>query len=107
VSMIGCDRCGDLIDSDDDPECFTEGLNGVMGDGPVHCGNCRERLACHVCGDHPGYVDDVCIDCTVHLYLHHPQEYQPNYTLKDGSNLYDHPGYREAKAKYLAIKGEA
>jgi hypothetical protein len=35
--MVICTRCDRLIDSDDDPECFTK-----RGDGPIVCECCRE-----------------------------------------------------------------
>lgn len=44
MSMIRCEQCERLIDSDDDPECFVEnpGLPGAMGD-EVLCEWCREK----------------------------------------------------------------
>lgn len=38
MSCVLCERCSDLIDSDFDPECFTE-----EGNGPIHCETCREE----------------------------------------------------------------
>lgn len=37
MSVVFCGACANLIDSDDDPECFTRN-----GDGPVRCEPCRE-----------------------------------------------------------------
>ena len=36
MSMIRCDYCSDIFDSDEDPDCFVE--------PKVICENCRERL---------------------------------------------------------------
>lgn len=38
MSMICCDECEALIDSDDDPECFG-------GNDDVVCKWCREQIA--------------------------------------------------------------
>lgn len=37
MSMVRCDDCSRLIDSDEDMECFTQ-----EGNGPIRCENCRE-----------------------------------------------------------------
>jgi hypothetical protein len=46
MSMIRCDRCSRLIDSDDDPECFVQvidhGDDGATKDA-VLCEPCREK----------------------------------------------------------------
>jgi len=44
MSMIRCEQCERLIDSDDDPDCFIEnpGMPGSMGD-EVLCEWCREK----------------------------------------------------------------
>lgn len=37
MSFVWCSGCDKLIDSDDDPACFTK-----RGDGPIVCECCRE-----------------------------------------------------------------
>ena len=37
MSCVWCSGCSTLIDSDDDPECFTR-----HGDGPILCEGCRD-----------------------------------------------------------------
>ena len=49
MSMIACDKCGFLIDSDDDPNCFVE---DELGDDIVLCERCRDgQPECDVCGE--------------------------------------------------------
>lgn len=48
MSMIGCDNCDQMIDSDDDPACFVEAPACAPHDmrkilEQVLCENCRER----------------------------------------------------------------
>ena len=43
MSMIRCDRCSVLIDSDDDPECFTSKDKPHDCEGRVLCEPCREQ----------------------------------------------------------------
>lgn len=57
MSMVMCERCDRMIDSDDDPDCFVEnpGLPGSMGD-QVLCEWCREtllKIAEHEAGNEP------------------------------------------------------
>lgn len=42
MSMIGCEACGHLIDSDDDPDCFVEVPWLNLAD-KVWCEGCREN----------------------------------------------------------------
>lgn len=42
MAMTRCDECDELIDSDDDPECFT-GIEHNYKER-ILCGNCREEL---------------------------------------------------------------
>ena len=44
MSMVICERCDTLIDSDDDPECFCEiGNMRRLNQTIVLCENCRDR----------------------------------------------------------------
>lgn len=45
MSMIRCDRCAQIIDSDDDPECFVENPGCRYGDRVI-CEACRYQLEC-------------------------------------------------------------
>ncbi len=38
MSLVICDKCGDVIDSDDDPECFIPPSDGAL------CQSCRESI---------------------------------------------------------------
>lgn len=53
MSMISCECCGDLIDSDDDPDCFISlaSIGGLTFEG-VRCESCRENECgeCETCG---------------------------------------------------------
>jgi hypothetical protein len=42
MSVLLCERCGDHIDSDDDPDCFCE---QPFGEDAVHCQGCRDHAA--------------------------------------------------------------
>lgn len=46
MSMIRCDRCSRLIDSDDDPECFVEVDNdeGIASYLGAFCEWCRDKM---------------------------------------------------------------
>ena len=46
MSMIRCERCGDLIDSDNDLECFTEIFVPAYGENG---GYLQERVLCIHC----------------------------------------------------------
>lgn len=49
MSMIRCDSCSELIDSDDDPSCFVEvGNMRSQTKDMVLCESCRDRLDEHV-----------------------------------------------------------
>jgi hypothetical protein len=37
MSCVWCEGCDRLVDSDDDPEVFTQ-----MGNGPILCEGCRD-----------------------------------------------------------------
>jgi hypothetical protein len=39
MSILLCERCGDAIDSDDDPDCFVEQPFKDV----VHCQGCRDH----------------------------------------------------------------
>ncbi len=41
MSMIRCDRCDTMIDSDDDPECFVE-ADKIDKRDHVWCESCRD-----------------------------------------------------------------
>ena len=41
MSMIRCDGCDRVFDSDDDPQCF-EDTDGAFGTWRVLCEQCRE-----------------------------------------------------------------
>ncbi len=43
MSLIKCDKCDAIIDSDEDPDCFIENLTG-HGEDYVACERCREYL---------------------------------------------------------------
>lgn len=43
MSMIRCDLCDRLIDSDDDPDCFVEG-----NPSGCFCEPCRDRAAAEI-----------------------------------------------------------
>lgn len=44
MSMIFCESCHDLIDSDDDPDCFVEiGNLRRLRKEIVMCAHCRDR----------------------------------------------------------------
>lgn len=46
MSLIRCDSCDAVIDSDDDPDCFIEApdcIPYVKALEAVMCGRCRER----------------------------------------------------------------
>lgn len=42
MSVILCTRCTDMIDSDDDPECFIHDNEGTLTDA-VWCEACRDK----------------------------------------------------------------
>lgn len=42
MSVCRCDKCSDLIDSDNDPDCFIEDLTGHLGRDRIICETCRE-----------------------------------------------------------------
>lgn len=46
MSMIRCEQCGTLIDSDEDPECFTEYFKPSYGENG---GELIERVLCPTC----------------------------------------------------------
>lgn len=44
MSMCSCSKCGDLIDSDDDPDCFVEvGNMRRLHRTIILCVRCREQ----------------------------------------------------------------
>ena len=47
MSMMRCDACDRLIDTDYDTECWQE-------DDTALCGSCRETYSCAECGDSVG-----------------------------------------------------
>lgn len=44
MSLIACQECGRIIDSDDDPDCFVEGNYTAKRLNMVLCEQCREGL---------------------------------------------------------------
>lgn len=51
--MIACSNCPAVIDSDDDPACFT----GPEGDGPVLCEPCRDKAEADLVAYHRAGYD--------------------------------------------------
>ena len=45
MSMIACDSCGLLIDTDDDPDCFLENLAGTIVPVCMACRHAEDEVA--------------------------------------------------------------
>lgn len=45
MSLIRCDKCDDVFDSDADPDCFIETAEETV----VICVNCRDELEIELC----------------------------------------------------------
>ena len=45
MSIVNCDQCGALIDSDKDTDCFTTGNDGVSIE--AYCAKCRCKESGH------------------------------------------------------------
>jgi len=43
MSCVRCDSCGDIVDSDSDPDCFIEHLGTKLPDS-IACEPCREDM---------------------------------------------------------------
>lgn len=54
MSMCICDKCGDPIDSDNDPDCFVEvGNMRRMHKTEIICEACRDKMDIYETADEP------------------------------------------------------
>jgi hypothetical protein len=93
LSVVRCDQCGDLIDSDSEPQCFTQ-----HGDGPVLCAAHR----CEDCDENPKQCDDKCVECLAQLYIDGIEDL--GIDLLVYGKLWEQEHYRDVKARVLAAR---
>ena len=69
MSIMRCDHCSGLIDTDFDVEAFTVDESGRYGEGPCLCESCRTSYYCKDCGERPANCDDDCHECLAARYI--------------------------------------
>ena len=73
MSMMRCEHCSNLIDTDEDVECFTRDERGRYGEGPCLCENCRDDYYCEACGEMPAMDNDTfCMECHPAPFKYNP-----------------------------------